>query len=164
MYLSSYAGKRNPCLKNKNKKGRAEICENDKNNLRKSPEGARKCRLWRQRRDLFSWEARAEQVNLIKIGRFWWFLRNRKILKKFLRNYRQHVTAASRFTAGCATIFGHVRISPFFFHFYAFLCVFVLFWKNEFGIRFSLVFFHHMMKSTSDRWSKMYVFLRVSWA
>ena len=42
-----------------------------------------KISVWRQRRDLFSREVRAEQVNLINVGRFWWFL-------NFLRNSRQH--------------------------------------------------------------------------
>ena len=54
---------------------------------------------WRQKRDLFSWEARAEQVNLIKIGRIWWLLRNK--------------TWTRQCTRAVWTIFGHVRVSPF---------------------------------------------------
>ena len=113
-----------------------------KNNIRKSPEDARKYVGSDIR------EARAEQVNLIKVGRFWWFL----------RNSRQHATAASHWiencsfsdvTAGCATILGHVRISPLLI----FSRIFVPCFEIEFQIRFSLVFFHHMTKSTSDRWS-----------
>ena len=113
-----------------------------KNNIRKSPEGARKYVGSDIR------EARAEQVNLIKVGRFWWFL----------RNSWQHATAASHWiencsfsdiTAGCATIIGHVRISPLLI----FSRIFVPCFEIEFQIRFSPVFFHHMTKSTSDRWS-----------
>ena len=50
----------------KKKTKNAQKCvKNDKNNLRKSPEGARKYVGSDVR------EARAEQVNLIKVGRFW---------------------------------------------------------------------------------------------
>ena len=56
-----------------------------KNNLRKSPEDARKYVGSDVREGKFSREARVVQVNLIKVGRVWWFL----------RNSRQHATAAS---------------------------------------------------------------------
>ena len=109
-------------------------------------------------------EARAEQVNLIKVGGFWWFLRNKKFLRKswelssplpLLLLTGLKTTPFSDVTAGCATIFGHVRLSPFFLLFLRisvrFCFCFCL--KNEFQIRFSPVFFHRMTKSTSDRWS-----------
>ena len=94
-------------------------------------------------------EARAEQFNLTKVGRFWWFLRNSR------QHFHHHCHCRfslpfSDVTAGCATIFGHVWISRFLIFF---LRIFVRFLKYEFQIRFSPVFFHHMMKSTSDRCS-----------
>ena len=58
------------------------------------------CRLWRQRRDLFSREAHTEQVNLIKVGRFWWFL----------RNSQQHATGASHCIDNSSLLWRYSRL------------------------------------------------------
>ena len=87
------------------------------------------CRLWRQRRVLFSRKARAEQVNLIKVGRF---LINKNLLrnskkKKLLGNTPLALltglktTPFSDVTAGCATIFGHVYDFVLFFMSFRFI-------------------------------------------
>ena len=48
-------------------------------------------------------EAHEEQVNLIKVGRFWWLLRN----TYFLRNSRQHATAASHWIENNSLLWRH---------------------------------------------------------
>ena len=111
-----------------------------KKNIRKSPEGAREYVSSDVR------QALAEKNNLIKVGRFW----------RFSNNSRQHSTITSYWienclfsnvTAGCATILGHVRISPLLL----FLRISVRCFENEFQIRFCLLFVHHMTKRTSGR-------------
>ena len=118
---------KNKKINKKNKKP-TEMRKNDQSNLReKSGRRSEICRLWRQRRDSFSREARAEQVNLIKVGRVWWFVRNKRILKKLSATLSSPLpdwtTPFSDVTTGCATIFGHVRISPFLLFLRAAFCV-----------------------------------------
>ena len=90
------------------------------------------------RRDLFSREARAEQVNLIKVGAFSWFLRNSRNTPLSLLTGLK-TTPFSDVTAGCATIFGHVRISPF-LSFLRISVRFFCFGKMSFRFNFLLSF------------------------
>ena len=120
------------------------------------------CRLWRQRRDLFSWEACTEQVNLIKVGQVWWFLRN----KKFLRNSRQycHCHTALPLLTGLTTPFSDVTDSCtttsdtcallLLLLLMLLLLLLLLLLKNEFEILFSLVFYPIILWNVpQDHWS-----------
>ena len=119
--------------------------KNDKNNFQKCPEI---CRLWHQRRDSYGsipsyWPLRMSNILLSSLelpqdelsatlSSPLALLTGLKTTQSLLWRHsrlRNNLQTCSDFS--CFVIFMH-------------LCVCVFFWKNEFMIRFSLVFFHHM--------------------
>ena len=130
--------------------------KHDKNNLRKSPEGTRKY----VGSDVREGTCSPGKLARNKLIWFWWFLRNKKILKKssatrrhchcrFSLDWEQLPSLTSQPVAQQSSdMFGVLLCC----YFYAFL-FFVFFGKMSLRFDFFLVFSHHTRKSTSDRWS-----------
>ena len=122
--------------------------KNDQNNLRKSLEGARKYVGSDVREGTFPGSSCG--TSLIKVGRFWWFLRNSQqhttvfASPLLSRRWNACMQANNSFLWRHSRLRNNLRacsdfsfVSPF-MHFFL---------KNEFEIRFSPVVSHHMMKS-----------------
>ena len=126
------------------KKKSTEMRKNDTNNLRKSPQ---MCQLWRQRKDSYGsipscWPLKMSNILLSSLE---------LAQDEFSATLSSPLPPLTGLKTTQSLLWRHSNLRTC--SDVSFFVILFLIFLNEFEIRFSLVFFHHMRKSTSDRWS-----------